>query len=300
MASRQVPDHLPPEVFTRPDLIDACAQRDLGAIFRIARKWAGFSPSHLSRRCQMTISRVTDYTTGRTLAQSVEVFTRVADGLHIPGANFGLAPRPWEQSDILPPTRIEPSEIGARVAGAVENDRLDQPVVDYLARALAEHRRMEDQLGSRAMLPVVTTQYRMLTRLIRFAPAQIHDPALSLAAQYSQFLAWMYHDQKDDIKARELYSLAETQAQEAGDATMAACVLSMKAHLEWGDANPLACVRFAQAAQWSAPITPAARPRHGRPDGGPRPGTAQGRDQRRPQDRRSRRPTHPRSRPLGR
>jgi hypothetical protein len=48
MARRTVPDFLPPEVVTRPDFTDACAHRDLGAIFRIARKWAGFSPSHLS------------------------------------------------------------------------------------------------------------------------------------------------------------------------------------------------------------------------------------------------------------
>jgi transcriptional regulator with XRE-family HTH domain len=265
MVREKLPDFLPAEVLERPDFISACTTRDLGSIFRIAMKWAGFTPSHLCRRCELSVSRVTDYARGRTVAQSLDVFTRVADGLHIPGSYFGFAARPWEQADIDPQVSeqgVISTNVGlqSHLTSAVEDDRLDRPILEYLTRTLAEHRRMEDQLGSRTMLPVVTTQYQILARLVRYAPSALHDAALSLSAQYSQFLAWMYHDQKDDNKARMFYSRAEAQAQEAGDPMMAACVLSMKAHLEWGDGNPLACVRFAQAAQWAdRHISPAAQ-----------------------------------------
>lgn len=93
-------DFLPAEVLNRTDFSGACADRDLGAVFGIAIKYgAGFTPSHLARRCEMTVSKVQDYVNGRTLAQSIIVFERVADGLHIPGHKFGMAHRPWEDSE---------------------------------------------------------------------------------------------------------------------------------------------------------------------------------------------------------
>jgi hypothetical protein len=86
-------------VFARPDFAVACANRDLGSVLRLAKRWGGvgFSASHLARRCGLTVSRVQDYVSGRIQAQQVGVFERVADGLHIPGVMFDLGPRPWEE-----------------------------------------------------------------------------------------------------------------------------------------------------------------------------------------------------------
>jgi hypothetical protein len=97
--ARQRPsDYLPEYVLARTDFIEACAARDLGAVLRLAKRWGGvgFSASHLARRCELTVSRVQDYISGRVQARQVEIFERVADGLHIPGAMFDLAARPWE------------------------------------------------------------------------------------------------------------------------------------------------------------------------------------------------------------
>ncbi|WP_126638966.1 hypothetical protein [Embleya hyalina] len=46
----------------------------------------------------MTPSRVADYVEGRVCAQRHTVLERVADGLRIPGAMLGLAPRDWESA----------------------------------------------------------------------------------------------------------------------------------------------------------------------------------------------------------
>jgi hypothetical protein len=113
--TRQPPaDHLPPEVFARPDFAVACANRDLGSVLRLAKRWggAGFSASHLARRCGLTVSRVQDYVSGRIQAQQVGVFERVADGLHIPGVMFDLGPRPWEEATAAQENMIAPP--GAR------------------------------------------------------------------------------------------------------------------------------------------------------------------------------------------
>lgn len=100
MSRFRPPDYLPPEVLARPDFQAACDDRDLGAIFAIAAKWAGpgFTRSHIARRCEMSVGRVVDYIEGRTHARSIEIFERVSDGLHIPGNLLGVSPRDWEET----------------------------------------------------------------------------------------------------------------------------------------------------------------------------------------------------------
>jgi hypothetical protein len=46
----------------------------------------------------MGVSRVIDYIEGRTQAEKIELWERVSDGLHIPGAMLGISPRAWEES----------------------------------------------------------------------------------------------------------------------------------------------------------------------------------------------------------
>ncbi|HEY6313256.1 MAG TPA: tetratricopeptide repeat protein [Streptosporangiaceae bacterium] len=98
MARYRPPDYLPSEVLARPDFVAACKRRDLGKILAIARKYGGpgFTVSHLARRCEMTINQVQDYIKRGRQAQSLDIFERVADGLHIPGAMLGMTHRLWE------------------------------------------------------------------------------------------------------------------------------------------------------------------------------------------------------------
>ena len=101
MVRHRPPDYIPREVLARPDFAEACATRNLGLMFAIANKWggAGFTVSHLARRCEMTISQVQDYTLRGRQALSIDIFERVADGLHIPGRMLGIGRRPWEPQD---------------------------------------------------------------------------------------------------------------------------------------------------------------------------------------------------------
>jgi hypothetical protein len=100
MAGQRPPDYLPRDVLARADLARACGERDLGAMLGIAMKWGGpgFTASHVARRCEMTISQVQDYVRRGRQALSIDIFDRVADGLHIPGYMLGISDRPWEDS----------------------------------------------------------------------------------------------------------------------------------------------------------------------------------------------------------
>jgi tetratricopeptide (TPR) repeat protein len=98
MTRYRPPDYLPSEVLARPDFITACKRRDLGRILAIASKYGGpgFTVSHLARRCEMTVTQVQDYIKRGRQALSLDIFERVADGLHIPGRMLGMTRRPWE------------------------------------------------------------------------------------------------------------------------------------------------------------------------------------------------------------
>lgn len=118
--SRERPsDYLPDDVLNRSDFIAACGRRDMGAILGIAVRWggAGFSPSHVGRRCEMTISQVQAYIKGSRQAKSVEIFERVSDGLRIPGRMLGISRRAWEKVG----NANSPAASGARNLGSQES-----------------------------------------------------------------------------------------------------------------------------------------------------------------------------------
>lgn len=113
MAHQRSPGYLPREVLERPDFISACKCRDLGAILAIALKWGGvdFTMSHIARRCAMSITQIKAYMNGTRQAQSMDIYERVVDGLHIPGRMLGMSGRPWESEDAGHSNREQASEV---------------------------------------------------------------------------------------------------------------------------------------------------------------------------------------------
>jgi|SRR5215470_178106 len=111
-------------MLARADFVAACAARDLGAVLKLAKQWGGvgFTASHLARRCEFTVSRVQDYISGRVQARQVEIFERVADGLHIPGAMFDLAARPWEGGSVVNAVGSDPAATGASAVGSGDEE----------------------------------------------------------------------------------------------------------------------------------------------------------------------------------
>jgi hypothetical protein len=74
-------------------------------------------------------------------ARQVEIFERVADGLHIPGAMFDLAARPWEGDSVTNTAGSGPAatDTGAVGSGDEEADTERRVVLQGLAAAGAVH-----------------------------------------------------------------------------------------------------------------------------------------------------------------
>src|SRR5438034_10992829 len=84
---------IPPHVLERADMQDALARHDFGAVFALARKWAGISYSRIAEACAIKPERVGTLARGMGSITTYEKITLIADALPIPGHMLGLAPR---------------------------------------------------------------------------------------------------------------------------------------------------------------------------------------------------------------
>jgi hypothetical protein len=187
---------------------------------------------------------------------SVEVRQRIVDGLRVP-AHLLAADLPRVGSPVpalAPPGPGPDDDLLARVTSVVVGEhRVDAATLDWLDRLLAEHRRAEDEIGSRPLMGLMRQQLRTVVDLYGGARGPLADRVVRLAAEHAQFLAWMAQDQGQTAAALAWYDRSHEWALEAGDANMAATTLSMKAHMAWSGGRGDRCVRLAEAARWSAP-----------------------------------------------
>ncbi len=163
----------------------------------------------------------------------------------------------WERS-ARPPVPVMPlasaapgADLYDRITRAVDNPpRVDVPVVEWLERTLAEHRRVNDTVGATPLLGLIRSQLSVVAGFTRSASGPLAGQLVDLAAQYAQFVAWMCIEIRDHGAGLAWYDRARDWAEEAGDANMAATTLSMKAHLAWSVHDARRCVQMAQAARW--------------------------------------------------
>ena len=163
----------------------------------------------------------------------------------------------WERS-ARPPVPVMPLASAApdldlydRITRAVDDPpRVDVPVVEWLERTLAEHRRVNDTVGATPLLGLIQSQLHVVAGFTRRASGPLAVRLIDLASQYAQFVAWMCIEIRDHRASLAWYDRARDWAEEAGDANMAATTLSMKAHLAWSVNDARRCVQMAQAARW--------------------------------------------------
>ncbi|WP_206641333.1 XRE family transcriptional regulator [Nonomuraea polychroma] len=175
---------------------------------------------------------------------------------------FDLDERPSVPVPALPLESVAPDlDLYERITRTLQDPRrVDQGTVDWLATCLAEHRKVEDTIGSRPLLGIVRQQLGIVVELAQSARGGIADTVVDLAAQYAQFVAWMSLDIDDQAAALAWYDRAHDWALEIGDVNMATTTLSMKAHQAWSAGNARRTVRLAEAARWhDGRVTPGVR-----------------------------------------
>ncbi|WP_432034340.1 helix-turn-helix domain-containing protein [Streptomyces antibioticus] len=78
------PVSLPGWAWERAEVRQALRARDVGAVFRYVQQYAGASQSRIATAVGMTQARVNEIINGRREVSRLDVFERIADGLHMP------------------------------------------------------------------------------------------------------------------------------------------------------------------------------------------------------------------------
>lgn len=260
MARQRPSDYLPAQVLARADFAQACAARDLGAVLKLAKQYGGvgFSASHLARRCELTVSRVQDYIYGRMRAQQVEIFERVADGLHIPGAMFNLGTRPWEGMDTGNPPEgdnvrrrqllhaagaelataiVDRPATGSTASGPITGKRtIGMADVETVRKANNMFGRLNSKFGgghSRAQANAfLTSTADPMIRHGSYTEA-VRMELFSATAELYQLIGWMAYDTGQASIGRRYFRDGLRLCQEAGNDALAALTwgaMSFEAH----------------------------------------------------------------------
>lgn len=252
MGRQRPADHLPAHVLTTPGFISACAERDLGRILLLSKQLPGFSSSHLARRCELTVSRVQDYIAGRIRAQRAELFERVADGLHIPGALLDLAPRPWEtvldapgrprgqtggDTDDGDPSVLRRDFLklsAGMAAGSLSSgsNRVGGTTLEALRGNLARLRRLDDHLGGADTFPLYLAEVDRTTELLTSASVsgRVRSALQTLLAEQTQQAGWAAFDTGWNKRARDLFERSFHTAKDADSHDLAANALALRSY----------------------------------------------------------------------
>lgn len=94
---RHQPPASPPGFWERPEIVEALAARDMGAVVRTFRKWTGASQTDISVLVGIPQPHVSELERGIRRVTALDVFERFADGLGIPRRLLGLAEQSQEE-----------------------------------------------------------------------------------------------------------------------------------------------------------------------------------------------------------
>ncbi len=184
----------------------------------------------------------------------------------------GVHPRPASMRAVLAVTGMSAVELGwanggqrARVETPIDGltpddedrlamaarqpSRVDRPAVEALAVMLAGQRRLEDAIGSTAVLAPVSAQLAVIEDLVVAVRGPIRPVLADVAAQWAQFNGWLRASVGELRAARSQFDRAAEWAAEAGNVDMAATALSFKGHLAWMVGQPGPLIGLSQAAQ---------------------------------------------------
>ncbi|MFZ3560822.1 helix-turn-helix domain-containing protein [Streptomyces sp. BH055] len=209
-----------------PRLLAACAERDMGTLFRLLNH-RGVSTRRLAAAVDITQGRLYDYMNGKSRVEKLALFEQIADAFHIPGHLLGLARRAWE-----PQTN---EGVHRRVQGPPEGDDLD---------AMNAFRTADRQTGGGRLYQAVV-QHLGAHVAPRLVDTDSGPQIFAAAAALTEMAGWMAHDSGQDDLAERHFARALPLARTSGDLPLAAHVAASSSHLalQAGDA--------AQAAHWA-------------------------------------------------
>lgn len=128
---------------------------------------------------------------------------------------------------------LDPDDQQRLTLTAADPSRLDTGVVDALAVSLAAHRRLEDSIGSAALVDTVLAQQRLIAGLVQDARGPNRPALIDIATQHVQFSAWLLESSRHGDEASTYYARGLEWAAEIGEPSMLSTLTNMRGHVAW-------------------------------------------------------------------
>jgi hypothetical protein len=158
----------------------------------------------------------------------------------------------WKEADALPRAGTVPvdPEDRERVTLAVRHPRrVDVATVGALADVLAATRRLEDQMGSAAVLPGVRNDRALARSLLADARGPVRDRAGALVGELRQYLGWLLIQTRHPEQAQRELDAALALGVEFDDPDLTSLALSYKSYLAWMVDDPQEVIALSRAAR---------------------------------------------------
>lgn len=258
---------LPSELLVSAEWLAACRQRDFAQVFRLVKVKAGIYPSRIAVLCGMTPSRVGEIMAGRRSLAHIDVIERVADGLRIPGAQLGLAHRPWEvPTPVRKPARVtdrgeqsvtesNPAQLPAAAIDdllTLVDGKITRSTLTALRSSVEDYWRRDDLHGGAVLRPAVIGHLRYVTDLMRSVGHDLRHDLQSVAAELARLAGWAYFDACQYSTARTYFTQALHLAHGQDDRMFMANVFSCMSLQATYDNQPADAVALACKAQDAA------------------------------------------------
>ncbi|MBF6300688.1 helix-turn-helix transcriptional regulator [Nocardia amamiensis] len=216
-----------------------------GAELRRLRSQAGLSVRELARSLSYDPGALSRFENGRRkpAADIVRKLDRIlgSDGaLAVIYESLVAAATDVDQSNLL---RLRES------AALSERRYIDRALVKDFSELLSETRRLEDQVGSKLVLPLGVRQMRVASALAIEARTSARTDMVDVAAGWQQFTGWLHANLGHHAAAVQHYRAALELATESGNRDMISTALSMRGHVAWmaGEVGPM--IGLSRAAQ---------------------------------------------------
>lgn len=211
-------------------LLAACAERDMGALFRLLNQ-RGISTRRLAAAADITQGRLYDYMNGKSRVEKLALFEQIADAFAIPGHLLGLARRSWE-----PHTENAPRSAAA-VPGASPGGS-DLAAMDAF--------RIADRQAGGGRLYAAVVQHLSEHVAPRLVDADSEPVVFAAAAALTEMAGWMAHDSGRDDLAERHFNRALPLARASDDQPLAAHVAASRSHLALQTHDPVGAAHWAR------------------------------------------------------
>ena len=151
-------------------------------------------------------------------------------------------------ASVLPGT-TDPEQAHRLMRALDQPARLDDDVIAYFRRVLAEHYTADKMLGPHRLLRPVLTQIDVMDDLRKSARTAQIEPLMQVLSQYAEMAGWLYQDAGDLGAAAHWSRRATEWAHCAGDEQMVAYMLIRQSNISCLTDDHTAVVQLAAAAK---------------------------------------------------